>query len=112
MKYLTEATDFTDIKPMKPPGGKRDTMCPKCKGYGSWNLKLNASSKGKHFQSSCTQCKGWGWVGIDHRDITCLHKWEAMTNSELDQHNLKLCKMEHAYICRDCGRSNVVDSTG
>lgn len=78
-----------------------NVKCPKCKGYGGWHLEINAYGPGKHFNASCNNCNGWGWVqpgpdaecchdfSISERVGNCLHKW----------------------TCSKCGRERVVDSS-
>lgn len=111
MSFLPDATDFTDIavrpRPdLKFPGSKPGTwvLCPKCHGHGRWNLQLEVygpvpgdpSGKRQHFQGSCSQCWGWGWVDATSTDATCLH-----TFSEIAPDQPFRCS--HTLRCTACG---------
>lgn len=74
-------------------------LCPKCKGYGGWHLRLNAYGEGVHFDSSCSQCWGWGWVAKE--DAECIHQWSEY----------KIGKCLHEWVCKKCGRKRTVDSS-
>lgn len=94
MAFLPDATDFTD-QPIQErpdlrfPGSKPGPWvhCPKCLGHGRWNLTLDAygpkpgdsSGQRQHFQASCGQCWGWGWVEAGSLDATCLHQFSEVT---------------------------------
>ncbi|HMN10953.1 MAG TPA: hypothetical protein PKD55_01360 [Bellilinea sp.] len=41
--------------------------CPTCHGYGGWHLKLNAYGEGRHFDCSCSDCYGWGYLAEGER---------------------------------------------
>lgn len=63
---------YTSLKPTDPGAFqdwvKKEPMhgfvdeCPKCRGFGGWNLQVNAYGAGKHFQCTCSVCYGWGYV--------------------------------------------------
>ena len=77
-EYLPDATNFQDIsiKERRQCHLKAHEVveCPVCKGYGEWNLQLDAYGEGKHFQASCFQCNGWGWVERGSKHESCIHK--------------------------------------
>lgn len=106
--FLPDATDFTDL-PVRTlaaftdfaDGSKRSgtfVLCPKCHGHGGWNLLLNQYGPGKHFQASCAQCWGWGWVAGDSTDATCLHDFHAIKPDQP-------FRCWHTDQCRKCGRT-------
>lgn len=78
-------------------------VCPKCKGWGGHNLRLNAYGPGKHFKSSCDQCVGWGYVR--ESDSQCIHEWDYKTRV-----NVGNCL--NIYTCVKCGQKRTVDSSG
>lgn len=126
--YLAEATDFTDMTVKDRPDQHRHAtiryqphdggtwiICPKCHGYGGWNLELNAYRRPQgladntenrsnfvHFQSGCSQCNGWGWVSDASTDATCLHQWLYSSSPG---------RCLHTYTCRTCHASKTVDSS-
>src|SRR5579862_7746155 len=128
--YLPDATDFTDMEIRENPasdfGKTRDefVLCPKCQGYGSWNLILNAYSlhgkpdtsenrrKYAHFRCSCGQCNGWGWVRTNSLDSTCIHDYKEISSTqarELGIAHYGMCW--HVYQCTKCQRTMSVDSS-
>lgn len=85
--------------------------CPRCKGYGGWNLQLNAyplhtypntpenRHRYSHYRSSCGHCNGWGFVSSE---VTCDgHEWKF-------EKNLGRCYNRHR--CTKCGQQWDVDS--
>jgi hypothetical protein len=75
--------DFTDFPGIKDKSN--DCICPKCKGFGGWNLILNAyplhgkpdTKENRHlytaYKAICGQCNGFGWVSKDN--MKCIHEW-------------------------------------
>lgn len=97
--FLPDATDFTDIPVMAHPGATyadkaTHVLCPKCQGHGKWNLTVNAYGPGRHFQGSCGQCWGWGWVS--GADATCLHTFVAIAPDQP-------FRCWHTIQCTACG---------
>lgn len=97
---------------------KREPLaeCPKCKGRGGWNLRINdcplpANMENTrenrhrycHFQASCSQCSGWGFVS-HQRDVDCVH--EPVQTA----HDGNRCLTN--YRCSKCGYEYQVDSSG
>lgn len=89
-------------------------VCPKCKGYGGHNLRVNdyplpagmentAENRHKycHFRQSCMQCGGWGYV-TDRRDADCAHEFD---------HGKKVGNCLYDYTCKKCGRVYQIDSS-
>jgi len=108
--FLPEATDFTDIPIQDPPDWlekKFTALCPKCKGHGLWNLRLNQYKshipQDRHFRQSCSNCNGWGWVDKHSRDAICLHEYK---------HTGSYYTHDHEYTCQKCGKQIRVDSSG
>jgi hypothetical protein len=89
--------------------------CPRCRGYGGWNLEINAYPlRGKedtrenrhkhcHFRASCSQCNGWGFVD-NKRDAECVHQAEETA------HDNVRCLTN--YRCTKCDKRWQVDSSG
>lgn len=112
--YLPDATDFTDMIIQLPPHERFAsmagdyTLCPKCHGYGGWNLRLNAyrgeTPDQRHFRASCGQCWGWGWVAREGPDATCVHEYREI---EPDQP----WRCWHTIQCTKCGRTRSYDSS-
>ena len=87
-------------------------MCPRCKGHGGWNLKLNAyplhdypdtpenRHRYSHFRASCGSCWGWGYL---QKGQTCAHKWDG------PQRNIGHCLT--IWTCSLCGAEREVDSS-
>jgi hypothetical protein len=97
--------------------------CPKCKGHGGWNLKLNAYGlppgyknditnrhKYSHFRAHCDQCNGWGYTA---EPSTCIHQFDR----ELERVECKERGLYHAgrcwhvYECGKCGKIISQDSS-
>lgn len=113
-RYLERATDFTDI-PKKNPDNyiKNAVECPVCKGYGKWNLTLNAYGEGKHFQSSCFQCNGWGYVNGETTDATCVHVNKELSSAQCKEKNIvHYGNCWHVVECTKCGHITSYDSSG
>jgi len=86
-------------------------LCPVCKGYGGWNLTLNAYGPGKHFRASCSQCNGWGWVTEEDRD--CIHEVEELSMAQCREIKvMHFGNCYHVYRCLKCGQISAVDSSG
>jgi hypothetical protein len=108
--YLPDATDFTDVPLKQPPGlAGLVHVCPKCRGHGGWNLRLNAYGPGKHFQCGCGQCNGWGFVGESDRH--CVHDYQELTPAESRTRGTPHYGMRwHVLECVTCGRCLSYDS--
>lgn len=107
----THPDAFVDWVRREPAYGST-VECPRCKGFGGWNLQMNAYSlHGKadtpenrhlfsHFRAMCSHCNGWGFVSPAE---TCPgHEWiwEANTGRCLN-----------LYRCTVCGKKSEVDSS-
>lgn len=77
--------------------------CPVCNGHGKGNLELNAYGPGRHFQWSCSQCTGWGWVLKGSPDALCVH---------VDGPRVNVGNCLNNYTCTKCGRVKQIDSSG
>lgn len=104
--------DWQKKDPNSSPYRENGKVCPKCHGFGGWNLTLNAYPlHGKedtpenrhnfsHFRSSCGTCGGWGYV---HTDMNCPgHEWKFEKN---------LGRCYNRYKCKVCGIMQDVDSS-
>jgi len=99
-------------KQSKPDYIPNSCECPKCKGYGGWNLKLNAYPLHfkedtpqnrhlySHFRAGCSHCFGWGWVREEDADH--VHDWQFV-------HNIQNCL--NLYDCSICGKQIEIDSS-
>ena len=122
---LPYATDFTDIPlrsaeefleyhPRLKTQGVQVHVCPVCKGYGGWNIQLNAYGPGVHFQAGCRQCLGWGYVTDE--DL-CIHQFVELSRSEIEKRNaqganlLNFGRCWHVYECRVCGQIRYEDTS-
>lgn len=81
MESYLEPTDenaFLDFPEKEQPEGNKDWLkCPRCRGRGGWNLKINAFSlrdredtaenrhRFGHFCAACSVCNGWGWRPLE-----------------------------------------------
>jgi len=116
-EYLPDATNFQDI-PVRERRqchleGDQVVMCPVCKGHGIWNLMLDASGEGKHFQAHCSQCNGWGWVAKGTKDESCVHEYRELSQDECVRRGIPHYGMFcHIYECRKCGKQIETDSSG
>jgi DnaJ-class molecular chaperone len=86
--------------------------CPRCKGFGGWNLQINSYKmpantadtpenrhKFVHFRAMCSHCNGWGYVSPNE---TCPgHEWTFEKN---------LGRCYNRYRCTVCGAQSDVDS--
>lgn len=111
-KYLPDATNFDGLPKLERPSKDHNMpyQCPKCKGHGRWNLRLDAYGPGKHFQAHCGQCNGWGWVSEEDRD--CVHKYEEISQAECREKGIMHWgRCWHAYQCGKCGRVTGRDSS-
>jgi len=118
MNVYLDTTDkdaFVDFPGKLRPSSaypSRSSECPKCKGYGGWNLKLNAyplhnlednaenRHKFSHFRQGCYHCSGWGWVREE--DANHVHDWDFVSN---------LGNCLNLYECNICGKTWQVDSS-
>jgi len=90
----------------REPRWPEQVPCAQCKGYGSWNAKLNVYDRyengvlvGKaHFRQSCSNCNDHGWV--DPKYEGHIHKWRKTGEP------FKCCE---TFAC-DCGATLFVDS--
>ena len=117
VRYLDETgpdafLDFPPVDRTKWPEESVD--CPKCKGHGGWNLRLNAyplrydcedtpedRHRYTHFRASCGAC--WGWGYLDSRD-SCPHEWDSTST--------KVGNCLHEWTCKLCKTTRLVDSSG
>lgn len=109
----SHADAFVDFpeKLAKPDVRPDAAECPVCKGYGGWNLKLNAyplhdyedtpanRHRYAHFLASCSQCQGYGWT----TDLACSHRFEQVGS---------VAMFQHINRCAKCGVEQVWDSSG
>jgi len=96
---------FKDIE-VKPDRGyiSNPIPCPRCKGHGKWNLVINSYGVGKHFQASCGQCNGWGFVDGTTSDATCVHEWGELSSKEARARGIDHFGMcYHVYACTKPG---------
>lgn len=100
---VKEILDFNGLqKKVKPKDGYPGRyLCPVCKGYGGWVLERDAYGKGRHFQASCSQCNGWGWVNKE--DKKCIHNYKEIWSTRDCRHGSK---------CMICGKEIEIDSSG
>lgn len=105
---------YKDIELLDPP--PKDGLhihCPVCEGHGSWNNRIDAYGEGKHFQSMCSQCWGWGWVAENSKDATCVHEMKEMTKAWCTENNVYHAGMcYHVQKCEKCGKISSYDSSG
>jgi hypothetical protein len=66
---------FLDMPVKDNPAGRPGMqaaykLCPTCAGHGGWHLALN-QYKGPHphFNASCSDCNGWGWITEDTTEL-------------------------------------------
>ena len=100
---------YTSLKPGEPgsfldwvikePTTTWTKLCPQCQGHGGWNLKVDAYGSGKHFQTTCDVCCGWGWISPKRECVQ--HTWEFVKN---------LGRCYNRYKCTKCGAIDDVDS--
>jgi hypothetical protein len=92
---------FKDMPKLNPSEGYDENKyeCAKCKGHGGWHLTLDAYGPGKHFDASCSNCNGWGYVSWADGHV---HEWG-------NEKNVGHCL--HEYTCLTCGTKRVVDSS-
>lgn len=88
------------------------SVCPKCKGHGGWNLRLNAyplhekentpenRHRYSHFRASCDNCQGYGYV--NNENANHIHKWTFVKN---------IGNCLNLYECSGCGQNWQVDSS-
>jgi DnaJ-class molecular chaperone len=88
--------------------------CPKCRGYGGWNLSLNSYSlhgrpdtpenrhRYRHFTCACSHCYGHGYVTEAIAAKCSGHEWVRTMN---------LGRCYNRYECVHCGQINDVDSS-
>ena len=113
-KYLNHSHPdaFVDWEKREPAFGCTKE-CPRCKGYGGWNLALNQygmpagyantpfnRNRYMHFRCMCSHCQGWGYVAPEE---TCAgHDWAFVQN---------LGRCYNRYECKHCGQMSDVDSS-
>lgn len=113
MKYLdyTSPNAFNDIS-KRTPQNSNVVECPVCHGFGMWNLRLDAYGPGKHFQCSCFQCNGWGYVERNSKDASCIHEYRELTQQESrDKGITHFGRCYHVYECKKCGNYTATDSS-
>lgn len=107
----TDPNAFLDFAKCEPGHGLTKE-CPRCKGYGGWNLRINAyrlppgvadtaanRHQHVHFRCVCNHCNGNGYVLPDN---TCPgHKWKFTKN---------LGRSYNEYACTICGAKTDIDS--
>ena len=108
-KYLdpTDPDAFLDYERKSPEPDLGFTVeCPRCKGHGGWNLRLNAYPlRGyentpenrhlySHFRAGCSHCQGHGYVTPENADH--VHQWVfvEITGNCLSLHRCKVCGRE------------------
>lgn len=115
-QYLrpTDKDAFLDFPGKKSPQLEYNLTfeCPKCTGYGGWNLRLNAYPLGRyvdtpenrhlysHFRASCNNCNGWGYVTPTQGEH--IHHWVRLKN---------VGRCLNLWQCETCGEQEVVDSS-
>jgi hypothetical protein len=87
--------------------------CPRCRGRGGWNLKLDAYPnqqlpEHRHYRASCGACWGYGKL---QKGQTCAHEWRNATYEESQRTSYTLYRCEHLWICDKCKQERVVDSS-
>ena len=99
VEYMTvnHPDAFKDI-PKKQQVSVNSKECPSCKGHGSYNLRLDSYGPGKHFQGSCANCNGHGYVDDDSHT----HEWVLIENMGTQK----------TYQCKHCHKIWYVDSSG
>lgn len=115
-EFLKDATNFEGMRIKKRETclkrGDKVVVCPVCKGHGGWNLEIDAYGKGRHFQASCGQCNGWGWVEKGSKDAKCVHKYREMSVKEArDKGHEHWGMCYHVYECRKCKQVIAQDSS-
>ncbi len=102
-KYLgvRDPGALKDMTKREPRAGLT-AECPACLGYGGWHLRVDAYGPNKHFDCSCSNCNGWGWVREGSLDATCVHEYQT-------HRNVGNCLNE--WKCGKCGQIITVDSS-
>lgn len=129
-QYITpEHPDaFVDFPGKKPKEnwnykGQELAECPKCYGYGGWNLTLNAyrlppayedtpenRHRFVHFQAACFNCHGWGWMPAEETDH--IHDFKEISREAAEQRGVNHYGMcYHVYVCSVCDKVKSVDSS-
>ncbi len=94
---------------IRRPEKEGQVACPKCKGYGSWHLKHDEHG---YFDSSCSNCNGWGYVDPDSLDSKCIHEWEYLSIEMAKELGQKVLACYSYYECKNgCGKIIIVDSS-
>ena len=119
MEYLSEnhPDRYKDIekRPLDSPYMPHTDAieCPVCEGHGGWNNRIDAYGEGRHFQSMCSQCWGWGYVDKTTTDATCIHDMEEKSKKWCDENGIYHAGMcYHVQRCRNCGKISAYDSSG
>lgn len=100
----TDPRAFEGIEVREPKASdyiKNPVLCPVCAGHGRWHLKIDAYGAGKHFDASCFQCNGWGYVSGDSTSATCIHTFISVA----------VGRCLHEYTCTECGEKRIIDSS-
>jgi hypothetical protein len=97
----THPDAFKHLPKLSPPSYYPNAKheCAKCQGHGGWHLRLDAYGEGKHFNASCSNCDGWGYV---ERDDGHIHQWG-------NEKNVGRCL--HEWTCLTCNQKRVIDSS-
>jgi len=118
MDYLEDGTNFDGMEKQSQEEydkhfRHRSVPCPACKGYGGWNLRLDAYGKGRHFQCGCSQCNGWGYVAEGSPDHLCLHTMKELSYEEARKRGINhYGRCYHVYECtKGCGTIRGYDSS-
>lgn len=91
---------------------KNPVTCPLCRGFGGWNLKLNAYGDNKHFKAHCIQCNGYGYVESGSKSESCIHSYKELTAKECSEIGIShYGNCYHVNKCVTCGDIRAVDSS-
>ena len=109
----THPDAFLDWEKKSPAYGST-VECPRCKGFGGWNLKTNCYSMPQgyadtpqnrhlyvHFRTVCGHCNGWGFITPEEAAKCSGHDWKWVKN---------LGRCYNLYECVHCGAKSEVDS--
>jgi hypothetical protein len=116
MTFLTpnDPDAFLDHPRQEPTRPWAPIECPRCSGYGGWNLKINAYPMRNiedtpmnrhlysHFRTTCNHCNGYGYISQELANRCPGHEWEFVENRG---------RCLNRYQCQHCGQINDVDSS-